>query len=73
MQNFNTYTPRNNPRLIVTVHADQTASVKGCFIDQLDNVSSHTRTYNSEAQALAQLHSMRDRGAEFAIQINRKF
>jgi hypothetical protein len=72
MQNFNTSTPRNNPRLIVTIHADQTATVKGCFIDTRDNVSSHTRTYNSEAQALAQLHDMRGRGCEFAIQINRK-
>lgn len=72
MQNFNTSTPRNNPRVIVTIHADQTASVKGCIIDQLDNVASFTRTYNSEAQALNQLHGMRDNGAEFAIQLNRK-
>lgn len=72
MQNFNTYTPRNNPRLIVTVHADTTASVKGCYIDGNDNVSSYTRTHKTEAQALAQLHDMRGRGCEFSIQVNRK-
>ena len=65
-------TPRHNPRLVLTVNSDNTASVRGCYIDQLDNVSSYTRTHNSEAQALAQLHSMRDNGAEFSIQINRK-
>ena len=72
MRNFNTYTPRNNPRLIVTVHADQTATVRGCYIDSRDNVSSHTRTYNSEAAAVDQLHTMRDNGAEFSFTINRK-
>lgn len=73
MRNFNTSTPRHNPRLIVTINADTSASVKGCYIDTRENVSSFTRTFNSEEQALNQLHSMRDNGAEFAIQVNRKF
>lgn len=72
MRNFNTSTPRHNPRLIVTVNQDFSASVRGCYIDQLDNVSSFTRTFNTEEQALNQLHIMRDNGAEFAIQLNRK-
>ena len=72
MRKFNTSTPRHNPRLIVTVHADQTATVKGCYIDSRDNVNSYTRTHNSEAQALQQLHSMRESGAEFSYTINRK-
>jgi hypothetical protein len=72
MQNFNTTKPRHNPRLIITVNTDSTATVKGCYIDSRDNVSSHSRTYNSEAQAVDQLHSMRDNGAEFSYTINRK-
>ena len=72
MQNFNITKPRHNPRLIVTVNSDSTATVKGCYIDSRDNVSSHSRTYNSEAQAVDQLHSMRDNGAEFSYTINRK-
>lgn len=72
MQNFNTTKPRHNPRLIVTVNSDSTATVRGCYIDSRDNVSSHSRTYNSEAQAVDQLHTMRDNGAEFSYTINRK-
>jgi hypothetical protein len=72
MQNFNTNKPRQNPRLIVTVNSDNTATVRGCYIDQRDNVSSHSRTYTSEAAAVDQLHSMRDNGAEFSYTINRK-
>lgn len=72
MQSYNTTKPRNNPRLIVSINQDFSASVRGCYIDSRDNVSSFTRTFNSEEQALNQLHSMRDNGAEFSIQINRK-
>jgi hypothetical protein len=72
MQNFNTSKPRHNPRLIVTVNSDQSATIRGCYIDSRDNVSSHSRTYNSEAAAVDQLHSMRDNGAEFSYTINRK-
>ena len=72
MQNFNITKPRHNPRLIVTINSDSTATVRGCYIDSRDNVSSHSRTYNSEAQAVDQLHSMRDNGAEFSYTINRK-
>lgn len=72
MRNFTTNTPRNNPRLIVTINSDSTATVRGCYIDSRDNVSSHSRTYNSEAQAMDQLHTMRDNGAEFSYTINRK-
>jgi uncharacterized protein YfcZ (UPF0381/DUF406 family) len=72
MQNFNTTKPRHNPRLIVSVHTDQTATVKGCIIDSRDNVASFTRTFNSEAQAVEQLHTMRENGAEFSYTINRK-
>lgn len=69
---FNTNTPRKNPRILITVHNDQTASAKGCYIDNQDNVNSFTRSFNTEDQALNQLHSMRENGAEFAIQVNRK-
>jgi len=72
MQNFNITKPRHNPRLIVTVNSDQSASVKGCYINTSDHVASFTRTFNSEAQALAHVHTMRDNGAEFALQLNRK-
>lgn len=72
MQTFTTTKPRNNPRLIVTVNTDDSATVRGCYIDSQDNVSSHSRTYNSEAQAVDQLHSMRARGCEFSYTINRK-
>ena len=73
MQNFNTSKPRHNPRLIVTINTDSSATVKGCIIDSRDNVASHTRTYNSEAQAVEALHNMRESGAEFSYTINRKF
>lgn len=72
MRNFNTSTPRHNPRLIVTINADTTASVKGCYINTSEHVASFTRTFNSEEQALAHVHTMRDNGAEFALQLNRK-
>jgi hypothetical protein len=72
MQNFNTSTPRNNPRLIVTVNSDQSATVRGCYINTSEHVASFTRAFNSEAQALQHLHTMRDNGAEFALQISRK-
>ena len=73
MHKFNTTKPRHNPRLIVTINADTSASVKGCYIDTRDNVSSYNRQFPSEAHALGTLHDMRDNGAEFAIQLNRKF
>lgn len=72
MQNFNISKPRHNPRLIVTVNSDQSATVKGCIIDSRDNVASFTRTFSSEAQAVNQLHDMRESGAEFSFTINRK-
>jgi uncharacterized protein YfcZ (UPF0381/DUF406 family) len=72
MQSYNRSTPRNNPRLILTVNTDESATVKGCIIDSRDNVASHTRTYNSEAQAVEALHNMRESGAEFSYTINRK-
>ncbi len=68
---FNQNTPRNNPRLIITVNADNSASVKGCYIDNRENVSSFTRGFNDENQAVDYLNNMRDNGAEFSIQINR--
>lgn len=68
---FNQNTPRNNPRLIITVNTDNTATVKGCYIDVKENVSSFTRSFNDENQASDYLNNMRDNGAEFAIQINR--
>jgi hypothetical protein len=72
MKNYSTSTPRNNPRLIITVNTDESATVKGCYICARDNVQSIARTYSSEEQAREEFAAMRDRGCEFSYTVNRK-
>lgn len=70
MQNQFKSTMRSNPRIIVTV-SDNGIQCKGIYIDSKDNVSSFTRAFNDENQAMNYLDEMRDNGSEFSIQINR--
>lgn len=64
-------TPRNNPRIIVSVNNENT-TIKGVFIDYRENVYSITKSFNDENQAMDYLHNMRDNeNKEFSIQVNR--
>lgn len=64
-------TPRNNPRIILTVTADN-ITAKGVFIDYRENVYQFSKSFNDEIQAMDYLNNMRDNeNKEFSIQINR--
>lgn len=64
-------TPRNNPRIILTVNQDN-ITAKGVFIDYRDNVYSFTKSFNDENQAMDYLNNMRENeNKEFSIQVNR--
>ena len=64
-------TPRNNPRIILTVTADN-VTAKGVFIDYRENVYQFTKSFNDENQAMAYLNNMRENeNKEFSIQVNR--
>lgn len=59
-------------RIILTIHADGTATAKGLFIDARESVNSLNRTYKTEAQALQDFTEMRDRDCEFSFTVSRK-
>ncbi len=64
-------TPRNNPRIILTVNQDN-VTAKGVFIDYRENVYSFSKSFNDENQAMDYLNNMRDNeNKEFSIQVNR--
>lgn len=64
-------TPRNNPRIILTVTADN-ITAKGVFIDYRDNVYQFSKSFSDENQAMDYLNNMRDNeNKEFSIQVNR--
>lgn len=64
-------TPRNNPRIILTVTADNVMA-KGVFIDYRENVYSFTKSFNDENHAMDYLNNMRENeNKEFSIQVNR--
>lgn len=64
-------TPRNNPRIILTVNQDN-ITAKGVFIDYRENVYQFTKSFNDENQAMHYLHNMRENeNKEFSIQVNR--
>ena len=63
-------TPRNNPRIIVTVN-ENNVSVKGAYIDFRDNTHSINKQFNTENEAKDYLNIMRENNSEFSIQVNR--
>lgn len=63
--------PRNNPRIILTVTADN-VTAKGVFIDYRENVYSFTKLFTDENHAMDYLNNMRENeNKEFSIQVNR--
>lgn len=64
-------TPRNNPRIVITVTADN-VTAKGAYIDYRENVYQFAKSFNDENQCMDYLHNMRDNeNKEFSIQVNR--
>lgn len=63
-------TPRNNPRIIITVN-ENNVSVKGAYIDFRDNTYSINKQFNTENEAKDYLNIMRENNSEFSIQVNR--
>ena len=56
------------PRIVVTI--DETVKCKGQYIDNFERVQSFSRAYNTEAEAMDYLNTMRDTN-EFSTQVNR--
>jgi hypothetical protein len=62
---------RNNPRIIMAVKNEST-TCKGVYIDHKGDEYGFNRSFNSEAQAMDYLSTMREfHNCEFSVQINR--